>query len=97
VPGGVWGPPGTIACPATVRGRMDPVIQQIARARSIEPHFLRKMKEHFIHVVQPQLNERERLLEENARLREENARLSHLADQPAEGLKVARRREKAGV
>jgi hypothetical protein len=50
---------------------MDPVIQQIARARSIEPHFLRKMKEHFIGVVQPQLDERERLLEENATLREE--------------------------
>lgn len=71
---------------------MDPVIQQIARARSIEPHFLRKMKEHLVGVVQPQLDECARLREENAALRQEVAELRSAAGVTGEPAQKSRRK-----
>jgi hypothetical protein len=61
---------------------MDPVIAQLARARDIQPHFLRYMKQHFINVVQPQLDERELLAIENLKLRAEIETLKAAAEKP---------------
>jgi hypothetical protein len=59
---------------------MDPVIAQIARAHTIQPHFLQVMRRHLVNVVQPQLDERELLVIENLKLRAEIETLKAAAE-----------------
>jgi len=48
----------------------DPLLEEFARAPgSLRPDFFRRVQRHIRDVINPQLDERDRLLEENAQLR----------------------------
>jgi hypothetical protein len=47
----------------------DPKLEEFTRASSLQPQFLHALQRYVRETVQPQLEERERLLEENARLK----------------------------
>lgn len=53
----------------------DPKIEEFTRAFELQPRFLRQMQEYLRTTVQPQLEERDRLIDENGLLRYENAAL----------------------
>lgn len=49
-----------------------PLIEEFCRAQSFRPEFLRRCQREFREQVQPQIDERDRLIEEVARLTVEN-------------------------
>lgn len=53
----------------------DPKLEEFTRARELQPRFFRDMQSYLRDVIQPKLDERERMIEDITALTEENREL----------------------